>query len=235
MQISKYSMIAFVFFLAFSGFYNCGEKEEIITNVEKKETVPDTTRTTVTKSDSIGIGELVPYSESVKDRLDTILAIIAQKEQSLLSREQKIQNREEKLAKLSDELNLKQKRAKRMSVVCWTLFIIGLLSALWTVVFIFFFRVSGIKKDKARYIVWAEKKLQRLESSINRLVEQTEKATGKVRENYQKRLDKVKKMQKDVVNQLENLKNTSGEAWHEFTEGVEKALETLKKGLRHDL
>ncbi len=228
------SFFYLVILLFVSGFiFQCGEKQENITNIDKKKTITDTTNTTVSGPDSLKDVGLQQYTERVEGRLDTILAIIAEKEQSLLGREKSVRNREAELVELQNELFRKQKRLNHFNTVSWTLFILGLLSALWTFLFIFFFRVAGIKKDKVKYIEWAEKKLQRLETSIDRLGKKAEAATGKAREKYQEQLENVKDRQKKVKERIINLRNAGDDAWHELREGVEKSLKTLKQSLRN--
>ncbi len=78
-----------------------------------------------------------------------------------------------------------------------------------------------------------ENQLSELSAEIAKLKEKAEKAGSEFKKDFGGHLEQIKDKQADARQKLEELRETSGEAWEELREGLDKSWESLSTAIKN--
>lgn len=87
--------------------------------------------------------------------------------------------------------------------------------------------------DKAAYLQKMQAKLNEWEADINALQAKMSGASADTKIELNKQIDNLRAERSDMKQKLEELKNTSGEAWEDVRDGMEAAWDSASTSFKN--
>jgi chromosome segregation ATPase len=112
------------------------------------------------------------------------------------------------------------------------------LQSLYSILFLDRLELTSLKRGKEKamgrkeaYIEKLEAQLREWSSKIDELKARADKAKTDVKLEYEEKIGELRARQETVRNKLQELKDSSGEAWEGIRDGLEKAWDELKNAV----
>ncbi|MBD3165886.1 hypothetical protein GF324_04770 [bacterium] len=88
--------------------------------------------------------------------------------------------------------------------------------------------------DKQAYIDNVAAKVHAFEAQLDKMLAKAREAEGEQRKNYEEASAEIRRKIDDLNNRLEQMRESSGDAWEKFRAGVEDATSEIKQALAGD-
>lgn len=87
-------------------------------------------------------------------------------------------------------------------------------------------------ENKQAYEQKAQAKLDQLNGEIQVLKAKKDNAKADAKIEYEQKIDELHKLEDEIANKLDEIKNTSSDAWEELKDGFEKSSTTMENAIK---
>lgn len=195
-------------------------------------------------------GQMGGGMREIESRLEGLISVIEQKENSLLAREQDLLDREQRLRSEAESLRSRERSVQRLQIFSWFVLVIGLAGIVSG------FAISRKNRDKPgkdtqpvkntakeihektretkdAYVKKLELQLKDWEAKLDELKTKASEAKDEVRADYKKQTAALGRKLTAARKKLQALKDAGEGAWQEMSDGVEKAWSEMKKAIEN--
>ncbi len=213
---------------------------------EKVQAAIDTSQVQQEETIVSGLPELEEGKTEIEARLQALVSLIEEKEQSLNQREKRLLEQEKRLQEEMTTLRKKESSLARLQIISWVVLVIGLAGIIFSLVIVRrrdkgskpepeeVLRPTRTFKDrKDEYVQKMETQIKEWHARVDELKAKADRAKEGAKEEYQKQVEALRTKLESAKKKLQVLKDAGEETWEEVKKGVDKAGDDLKKAVEN--